>query len=415
VNRRPITLTADPQSKMQDDPDPALTWTPTAGGLLEGIPLTGEPTRDSGEDAGLYTIRQGSLTDVANPNYAITFVSADFEIIAAEEEVRLIDRGIWTSAEEIAHLPMSGEPWRLLKRDADLYWGVPNLSDQEDRANLYAMSKGLVYARTGIERYRTEVIEACMQAIGTEAGSSTLAVGRNLGAFAIAADLVGLPPEEDAIFRAWLREMLTKVLPGDGRSLTICHEMRPNNWGCHAGGSRAAVAAYLQDWDELARIAQVFKGWLGDRESYAGFAYQYSLAWQSDPDKPVGINPVGATIQGHNVSGVLPDDQRRFGDGEFSWPPPKENYVYEALQGALLQAVILHRAGYDVWNWEDQALLRAFTWLHEEADYLPVSDDLWQPFIINYFYGTDFPTTEASRCGKNVARTCWTHQKPPTE
>jgi len=62
------------------------------------------------------------------------------------------------------------------------------------------------------------------------------------------------------------------------------------------------------------------------------------------------------TKDGHRIDGVLPDDQRR--GGSFGWPAPRENYVWEALQGALAQAVILHRAGYDVWNWEDRALLR---------------------------------------------------------
>ena len=28
-------------------------------------------------------------------------------------------KGIWISAEEIADLPMKGNPWRLLKKDAD--------------------------------------------------------------------------------------------------------------------------------------------------------------------------------------------------------------------------------------------------------------------------------------------------------
>jgi len=407
VRRRPITLTADPQSKPRNDPDPELTFALTDGRLLDGFALSGQPARDPGEDAGVYKINQGTLTDANNSAYAITFVSANFEIIAPPPPPPpATATGIWISAAELAELPMSGEPWQNLKNDADLYWGAPNISDQEDKANIYAMSKALVYARTGIESYRTEVIEACMQAIGTEEGGRSLALGRNLGAFVIAADLVGLPPEEEVVFRAWLRTLLTERM-SDGRSLTSCHEDRPNNWGTHAGGSRAAVAAYLGDDEELDRIAQVFKGWLGNRNSYSGFKYG-DLYWQADPANPVAINPKGATLQGHNVDGVLPDDQRR--GGSFSWPPPQENYVYEALQGALLEAVILHRAGYDVWNWEDKALLRAFTWLHNVADFPAEGDDLWQPFIINYFYGTDFPVPSTSRYGKNVARTCWTHQ-----
>lgn len=411
VSRRAVTLTANAQSKLQDDPDPALTYALTAGTLIEGVVLTGELTREPGEEPGTYTIQQGTLNNANNPAYAITFVSADFEITApviVPPPVVVPSSGIWISAEEIADLPMTGDPWRLLKNDADTYWGVPNLSDQEDKANIYTMSKAIVYARTGIESYRTEVIEACMQAIGTEAGGRTLALGRNLAAFVIAADLVGLPPEEDVLFRAWLEEVTTEPMT-EGINLIWTHENRPNNWGTHAGASRAAVAVYLGDRDELDRIAQVFKGYLGDRNSYAGFKYG-DLYWQADPARPVGINPKGATIQGHNVDGVLPDDQRRAAAGEFTWPPPKENYVYEGLQGALLQAVILSRAGYDVWNWEDKALLRAFTWLHDVADFPAEGDDLWQPFIVNHYYGTNFPTPATSRSGKNVARTCWTHQ-----
>ncbi len=313
--------------------------------------------------------------------------------------------GIWTSAREIAHLPMLGHPWRLLKLDADTNFGVPNLSDQEDRANIYTMSKAIVYARTGMASYRTEVIDACMQAIGTEDGGRTLALGRNLAAFVIAADLVGLPPEEDARFRAWLRTVRSEDL--SGRTLISTHQDRPNNWGTHAGASRAAVAVYLGDTEDLEKAAQVFKGYLGDRTAYKDFKYG-ELSWQSDPAHPVGVNPAGATIQGHNVDGVLPDDQRRA--GVFTWPPPQENYVYEAMQGALLQAVILDRAGYDdVWEWEDKALLRVFTWLHDVAAFPAGGDDSWQPFIINRHYGTSFPTQETSRSGKNVTRTCWTH------
>ncbi len=406
VSRRPLALTADAgQSKMQNDSDPALTYALTSGALITGISLNGTPTRDPGEEAGLYAIRKGSLTDANNPNYTITFVSADFEILPIETPPPPPpETGIWSSAAELAALPMSGEPWQALKDDADTYWGIPNLSDQEDKANIYTMSKALVYARTGIESYRTEVIDACMQAIDSEDGGRALALARNLAAFVIAADLVGLPPEEDAIFRDWLETVRFEDLSGG--TLLSAHEDQPDNPGTHAGASHAAVAVYLNDQAELDHIAQVFKGWLGDRGSYADFAYG-DLDWQSDPDRPIGINPIGAVIQGYNVDGVLPDEQRKAGG--FTWPPPKRGSVYESLQGALLQAIVLHRAGYDVWNWEDRALLRAFTWLHDVADYPAAGDDLWQPFIINYYYGTDFPTPSISRPGKNIARTCWTH------
>ncbi|MHC4303772.1 MAG: alginate lyase family protein [Planctomycetota bacterium] len=315
--------------------------------------------------------------------------------------------GIWTSASELADLPMSGPAWEALVAAADRSAGMPRVSDQNDNTDTRAMAKALVYARTGDPRYRDEVARLCMAAIGTEQGGRTLALGRNLVGYVIAADLVGLPAEDDVAFRAWLRRMLSEPLAN--RTLRWTHEDRPNNWGTHAGASRAAVAAYLGDAAELERVAVVFKGWLGDRSSYAGFRYR-DRSWQFDEDRPVGINPKGAvkTLAGQLrcIDGVLPDDQRR--GGSFRWPAPRENYVYEALQGALVQAVILHRAGYDTWNWEDQALLRAFRWLHEQAVYPAQGDDTWQPHVINHFYGTSFPAPVPARPGKNVGWTDWT-------
>lgn len=312
--------------------------------------------------------------------------------------------GLWIGPDEIAQLPTSGPEWENLLREANESAGNPDLSDQDDRTNVTVMAKALVYARTGESRYREEVIDACMAAIETENGGRTLALGRELIGYVIAADLVGLPPDKDATFREWLAEVRHETL--DGKTLISTHEDRPNNWGTHAGGSRVAVAVYLGDTAEIERCAQVFHGWLGDRSAYDGFSYG-DLSWQADSDNPVGINPVGAVKDGRNIDGVLPDDQRR--GGSFDWPPPKENYVYEALQGALAQAVILHRVGYDVWNWEDQALRRAFVWLHDQADFEAGGDDSWEPHLINHFYDANFPESTTSTPGKNVGWTEWTH------
>jgi len=83
--------------------------------------------------------------------------------------------------------------------------------------------------------------------------------------------------------------------------------------------------------------------------------------------------------------------------------------VYEALQGALAQAVILSRAGYPVWSWQDRALLRAFQWLHSETNFPASGDDTWEPYIINYYYRTNFPAPAVASTGKNVGWTDWTH------
>jgi hypothetical protein len=211
----------------------------------------------------------------------------------------------------------------------------------------------------------------------------------------------------DEQFSAWLATCLTERL--ESKTLISTHEDRPNNWGTHAGASRMAVARYLRDDAALARAAAVFKGWLGDRSAYAGFTYG-DLAWQADPAKPVGINPKGATKSGRDIDGVLPDDQRR--GGGFVWPPPKEKYVYEALQGAIAQAVILQRAGHDPFSWQDEALRRSYQWLHAVCLYGATGDDTWQPHVINHFYGTQLRLPVSTRPGKNVGWTDWTLGAP---
>jgi len=242
-----------------------------------------------------------------------------------------------------------------------------------------------------------------------------LALARELGAYVISAELISLKTYDatlDQQFRAKIQELLTTPTSGGPANLIECWEERANNWGTHCGGTVAAIAAYLGDSARLARVAQVFKGGLGDRSSYAEFVYG-DPSWQCDPSQPVGINPAGCMKDGHSIDGVLADDQRRAGG--FTWPPPKENYVYEALQDVLLQAIILHRAGYDPFNWQDRAILRAFRWLHEQANYPAAGDDTWQPHVVNHFYGTSFPAPVPSRPGKSFGWTDWVYSTAGSE
>ena len=320
--------------------------------------------------------------------------------------------GVWLSSAEIAALPASGAAWDAIVSEASQICGTPNLEDQEDMANVCVLAKALVFARTGQTSYRSSVASALDSIVnmGTYNGRA-LALGRELGTYAVAADLIDLKnynPSLDSAFRAKLRELRTTYTNSGPSDLIDCHEDRPNNWGTHCGASRVAVARYLGDTADLQRAAQVFKGYLGDRSSYAGFRYG-ETSWQCSPGSPVGINPAGCTKSGHNIDGVLPDDQRRA--GTFTWPPPKENYVWEGLQGALMQAVILHRAGYDVFNWEDKALYRALVWLHGQANFPAAGDDTWSPHIVNYFYAAaGFPAPIPTRPGKNMGYTDWTNK-----
>jgi hypothetical protein len=183
------------------------------------------------------------------------------------------------------------------------------------------------------------------------------------------------------------------------------HEKRPNNWGTHAGAGRIATDLYLGDSADLARAAAVFKGYLGDRASYASFTYGSDLSWQYSTSALVGINPTGATKSGMNVDGIIPDDMRRGG----SFPSVGDlgqSYTWEALQGVVLQAELLSRAGYPAWAWQDRAVLRAFTRIHA-LGYPAAGDDEWQPWLVNRRYGTSFPAPTGTHPGKSFGYADW--------
>jgi len=325
--------------------------------------------------------------------------------------------GMFLTQPEITALPTTGTAWTKLSGDARAVWPVPNIGDQNNQNGTYAYAGALYYARTGDPAMRTKVRDAIMAARETENGGSALALGRNLVSYVLAADLINLgdySAADDAAFRTWLSGVRTEATI-DCTNLKACHAKRPNNWGTHAGASRIAADVYLGDTVDLAAAASVFHGWAGDRAAYAGFVFG-DLSWQCNASAPVGVNPAGCTNGGHDIDGVLPDDQRRC--GTFVWPPCKTNYAWEALQGAVVQAYLLKRAGYDAWAWGGQAILRAVSWLYrttfaDGATYPPAGDDTWIPWLVNAAYGTTFQTVTPTTPGKNIGYSDWTQASAP--
>jgi len=342
--------------------------------------------------------------------------------------------GIWISRSEVRRLPMRGAAWERMKAAADGPLGEADIADQDSDHDVLTLAVALVYARTGDESYRRKAAEAIEGAVGTEAGGSTLALGRNLLSYVIAADLIDLrayDPNGEASFHEWLATVRHDPLGSEAvpdQTLIGTAERALNNWGGMAGASRVAIAAYLADKRDLARAAKVMKGWLGDRSAYPGIpgplfgprdvgkgyragGYNDDLSWQADPDRPRGVNPEGATKQGHSIDGALPDDMRR--GGPFRWPPVYTQYPREALSGYVALAELLYRQGYDVYAWEDRALLRATRFLFELGRSFP-HEEWWEPgvpayWIINYRYSMSFPVEVGSRIGRNVGWTDWTH------
>lgn len=312
-------------------------------------------------------------------------------------------KNIWIDRDALRSLPTSGTPWNDLAATAKGDWGTVAIIDQDSHHDVATFAGALYAVRMNDVDMRQRVVSAIEAAVGTEDGGRTLALGRNLTGYVLAADLVG---HRSSRFEQWLRDVRTEVL--DSRTLISTHEDRPNNWGTHAGTARMVAALYLGDTTDFARATTVFRGFLGDRSAYAGFRYG-DLAWQGNQSKPVGINGVGATVNGVNVDGVLPDDQRRC-ECVVSDPPSKENYVWEAMQGVVAQATILARHGSpDVWTWSDAAIRRAVTWLHVTAKYPAEGDDTFLPFLIDAGLGTTYSKGVVASSGKSLGFTDWTH------
>jgi len=328
---------------------------------------------------------------------------------------------------------MRGAAWNRVKAAADGPLGKADIADQDSHHDVLTMAVALVYARTGEESYRRKAADAIESALGTERGGRTLALGRNLLSYVIAADLIDLrsyDPAGEASFREWLavvrQEPLGSRVPDE--TLIGTAERSMSNWGGMAGASRVAIDAYLRDEHDLARAAKVMRGWLGDRSVYPGIpgplfrpddtgrgfragGYSDDLSWQADPDRPRGVNPKGAMKEGHSIDGALPDDMRR--GGPFQWPPAYTQYPREALSGYVALAELLYRQGYDVYEWEDRALLRATRFLYDLERAFP-DEGWWEPatpvyWIIKNRYGQSFPVEMGSTIGRNVGWTGWTH------
>lgn len=309
---------------------------------------------------------------------------------------------IWLSGEELAALPTSGPGWQAVKAAADGLSGRADVANQDERQGEQCLAAALAGARLGNSAYLEKAAAVLASAPGTERGGRTLALGRNLCAYVVAADVAGYHEQS---FVDWVDGVRT--VPLDGGTLISTHERRANNWGTACGASRIAADLYLGDEDDLERAVAVFRGWLGDRSSYSGFKFG-DLAWQADPKAPVGVNPAGSVKNGHPVGGCLPDDQRR--GGGFKWPPPAENYVRAAISHSYVSATLLWQAGIDVFSASDGALRRAVEWFTGPCGGSFGGDDGWATSLIEWAYpGLKAGLTQPASVGKTMAWCAWTH------
>ena len=91
IIQREIIVSSGTGSKLYGDADPDLTYNIYSGTLIDGATITGALIRDPGETAGLYAVRQGTLT-ITDPNFKLTYQGGNFEIQRAPLSITIFNK-----------------------------------------------------------------------------------------------------------------------------------------------------------------------------------------------------------------------------------------------------------------------------------------------------------------------------------
>jgi hypothetical protein len=293
-----------------------------------------------------------------------------------------------TSRTDMLSRPMTGVAWTAVRSAADGSPGVPDItcnptSRQHPATTLAA---ALVYARTGQTAYRTKAIALIESARATarDCGNAILSLGRQLGAYVLAADYVGY---RDASFVAWVSAIRTRDFPSSHsrwRVLAATAADTSNNWGTFALASLIASDAYLGDTGGLARDWALFRDY-GDGSSSFVHTSGYQAVWSC----PAGyeINP--ASCSDSRKEGAAVEDSSR------TTFPTIAGYPAEAAQGYVIQAELLGRAGYPAWTVNDRQICRNGLWRQRMGNLNYSSVDRYVTYVTNVRCGLSQPVSGA--------------------
>lgn len=318
---------------------------------------------------------------------------------------------VWINQDELLALPMSGSAWDTVKSTSNCSTGA-NISDQNSNHDISTMGCALYAARTGDATARTKAITAIESAIGTEAGARWLAVGRNLGGYIIAADVLGI---KSGPIYDWLSSFMTKKLAHDNNGTPIT--LKESAWASGSNASaqegfvHAALASYLQNKSELDWNWAAFRRYTGDRTSPWKITSNDD-SWQIIPSDPVGIQNSGAVKNSILIDGAISNDMSR--GGSLAWPPAYTSYPWVGLEGAVPAALVLSRQGYPAWTVSNSALRRAATFLYNVK--IASNDVNWYDttrapeikHVLNKIYGLNYPEGPTKTNARTVSFTDWT-------
>ena len=348
------------------------------------------------------------------------------------------------SPEQLAALPSSGAAYDFMKSKADAAVAYMDLdstpsamspwlsnyngSGAVTRPGVQTLAAALVYARTGDAAYRNFVILANRYVIGSEDSASTdgtlaadrtLATARNIGAYVLAADLVGMDGAETGsragytttTWQSWLSSLRTKTIgaPANCNSLVACSDQRGHNWGAFATGARISIDIYLGDGTDLAAAVSRLKRFLGESSEGAQWLpsrdFDLSFACIPADGQWRAVNPASC---GPEKDGMIVEDISRSAISFPGYDSTGIGYTMESYQGLLLSAILLERQGYDPFNWGDQALRRVMDWLVREGKPQGNNSSVerHQSWVAQHFYGKSYPTVPANM-GRTFGFTDW--------
>ncbi len=292
------------------------------------------------------------------------------------------------SRSEILSRPTTGAAWTALKAAADASPGIPDItcnasSRQHPGVTLAA---ALVYARTGQAAYRTKAIALIetSRATARDCGNAILSLGRQLGAYVLAADYIGY---RDAAFVAWVSAIRTRDFPSSHSRWHVLAKTAAdtsNNWGTFALASLIAADAYLGDGTGLARDWALFRDY-GDGSSSFVRTGSYQAIWSC----PVGyeINPASCTDPRKEGAAVEDSSRTIF--------PTIAGYPAEAAQGYVIQAELLSRAGYPAWTVNERQVCRNAQWRGRLGNLNYSSVDRYVTYVTNSRCGLSQPVSGA--------------------
>lgn len=309
------------------------------------------------------------------------------------------------SPAELRVLPTTGTAWTSMKAIADGSLGSPDLTDQDNRHSVKTLGVALVANRLDSDSYRAKARAAIMSAIGTErvgAGNSILSLGRQLGAYVLAADLIGMSGAEDSTFRSWLSSIRTRNLGGHSRWSTLRDTAidSSNNWGTFALASLTAADAYLGDTVALERDWRIFAGY-GNGSWPFGRTSSYQATWACP--EGFAINPASCTDLRKQGAAVEDASRTTF--------PTIGGYPAEAAQGYVITAELLARAGRPAWTVNNAQVCRHALWRQRLGNLNYSSADRYVTWITNARCGHSQPTVAAGY-GRVFGYTDWLYGSP---